>query len=54
MAVRDWSINQLADFTGGGRGYLSEVLAGKKSPTLRILVRLAEGLDLDVAELLAR
>lgn len=47
-----WSANRLADFAGLGRGYLSEVLAGKKSPTLRTLGKLAGALEVPVSSLL--
>jgi transcriptional regulator with XRE-family HTH domain len=46
-----WSANQVADFAGLGRGYLSEVLAGKKSPTLRTLAKIASALDVPLKEL---
>ncbi len=46
-----WSANQLADFAGLGRGYVSEVLAGKKSPTLRSLGKLAAALETSVRDL---
>ena len=47
---RGWSVNKLADFADVGRGYLSDVLAGKKSPTLRTLVKISRALDTDVRE----
>jgi transcriptional regulator with XRE-family HTH domain len=48
-----WSANQLADFAGVSRGYLSDVLAGKKSPTLRTLGKIAVALEVPVRDLLA-
>jgi transcriptional regulator with XRE-family HTH domain len=51
MRKKHWSANQLADFAGVSRGYVSEVLAGKKSPTLRTLAKLAAGLDVSVRDL---
>jgi len=45
------STNTLADLSGIGRGYLSDVLAGKKSPTVRTLVKLSRALDVSVKEL---
>jgi transcriptional regulator with XRE-family HTH domain len=48
---RGWSMNQLADFAVVGRGYLSEVLSGHKSPSLRTLVKLAGALEVRVADL---
>lgn len=53
MRQRRWSANKLADFAVVGRGYLSDVLAGKKSPTLRTMVKLARALEVDVRDLLA-
>lgn len=49
--MKRWSANQLADFAGLGRGYVSEVLAGKKSPTLRSLGKLAAALETSVRDL---
>ena len=46
-----WSANQLADFSTVGRGYLSDVLAGKKSPTVRTLVKIAGALEVEVKAL---
>jgi DNA-binding phage protein len=48
---KHWSANQLADFSGVGRGYLSDILSGKKSPTVRTLVKIAEALEVDVRDL---
>ncbi len=50
---RKMSMNRLADFAGLGRGYVSDVLAGKKSPTLRTLAKIAGALEVPVTELLA-
>lgn len=52
MADRGYSTNRLADFSGVGRGRLSEILAGKSSPTLRTLGRLAGALAVPVRDLL--
>jgi transcriptional regulator with XRE-family HTH domain len=52
MRKKRWSANQLADFAGVSRGYLSEVLVGKKSPTLRTLSKLAGALEVAVRALL--
>lgn len=52
MVRRKLSINRLADFSGLGRGRVSEILAGKSSPTLRTLGRLAEALDVPVRDLM--
>lgn len=48
---KKWSANDLADFSSVGRGYLSEILSGKKSPTVRTLVKLAEALGVEIADL---
>ena len=52
MAERGLSLNRLADFSGVGRGRLSEILAGKSSPTLRTVGRLADALGVSVRDLL--
>ena len=52
MQRKRLSLNRLADFSGIGRGGLSENLAGKSSPTLRTLGRIAEALDVEVRDLL--
>ena len=52
MRRKRWSANQLADFAGVSRGFVSEVLQGKKSPTLRTLAKLAAALDVQVRSLL--
>lgn len=46
-----WSCNQVADFAGVSRGYLSEVLSGRKSPSLRTLVKIAAALEVEVRDL---
>ena len=46
-----WSGNQVADFAGVSRGYLSEVLSGRKSPSLRTLVKLAAAFEVEVRDL---
>lgn len=48
---RKLSANKLADFADVGRGYLSDVLAGHKSPTVRTLVKIAAALEVDVRDL---
>jgi transcriptional regulator with XRE-family HTH domain len=52
MNTRGLSINRLADFSGIGRGRLSEILSGQSSPTLRTLGRLAEALEVRAKDLL--
>lgn len=48
---RRWPSNTLADFSDMGRGYLSDVLAGKKSPTVRTLAKIARALEVEVKDL---
>jgi transcriptional regulator with XRE-family HTH domain len=52
MRRKKWSVNQLADFAGVGRGYLSELLRGMKSPTVRTLAKIAAALGVGVRDLL--
>jgi transcriptional regulator with XRE-family HTH domain len=52
MAEKGLSTNRLADFSGVGRGRLSEILRAQSSPTLRTLARLAAALEVPVRELL--
>jgi transcriptional regulator with XRE-family HTH domain len=49
---KKWSLNQLADFAGLGRGYVSEMIRGKKSPTVRTLKKIADALDVSVRDLI--
>src|SRR5215510_7180071 len=49
--AKGWSQNKLADFSGIARGYLSHILAGEYSPTVRILARLADALEVQVKDL---
>lgn len=49
---RKLTANRLADFSGLGRGFLSNILTGKKSPSLRTLAKIAAALDVPVRELL--
>jgi transcriptional regulator with XRE-family HTH domain len=51
MALRSLSVNRLADFSGIGRGRLSEILAGRSSPTLRTVGKIADALSVSPAEL---
>jgi HTH-type biofilm formation transcriptional regulator len=48
---KGWSINRLADFAGMSNGYLWKLLHGQKSPTVRMLQRIAGALDTDVPSL---
>jgi transcriptional regulator with XRE-family HTH domain len=54
MRRKEWSVNQLADFSGLVRGYLSDVLTAKKSPTVRTLVKLADALGIEVGDFFER
>ncbi len=47
-----WSQNQVADFAGISRSQLSRVVAGKTSPTLVLLVKIARALEVGVRDLL--
>lgn len=49
--ARGYSINLLADFAGVSRGHMSRILRGEKSPTLKTLGRIAEGLDVPLRDL---
>ncbi len=46
------SANRLADFSGIAHGAMSNVLNGKKSPTLRTLAKIAAALDVKVKDFL--
>ncbi len=46
-----WSINQLADFSGLSRGYVSRVMRGQCSPTVKTLAKFADGLEVEVRDL---
>jgi transcriptional regulator with XRE-family HTH domain len=54
MRRKKWSVNQLADFSGLGRGYLSDILTAKKSPTVRTLAKLADALEVEVGDFFVR
>ncbi len=47
-----WSQEQLAFEAGIKRSYLSEVEGGKRNPTLDVVERIANGLNLSPSELL--
>lgn len=49
--AKGYSINRLADFSGISAGYLSTVLRGKKSPSLRTISKIADALDVSPLEL---
>lgn len=51
---RGLSIQALADAIGMHRPALSNLLSGHHSPTLETMERIAEGLGVDVTELLAK
>lgn len=52
MKRKKLSANKLADFAGIGRGSLSEILNGSRSPTVRTLAKLAAALEVEVRDLL--
>jgi transcriptional regulator with XRE-family HTH domain len=49
--ARGLTINRLADFAGMSRGYLSKLLRGEQSPTVRSLERIAAALEVEVRDL---
>lgn len=51
MKKKKLSLNHLADFSGIGRGRLSEILSGKSSPTLRTLAKIANALEVKMRDL---
>lgn len=52
--ARGIPLSHVADRAGTSRTHLWDVLAGRKSPTLAWLVRIAAALEVDVAELVPR
>jgi len=48
---KGWSRNKLADFAGIGRGSLSELMNGNKSPTIRTVLKIADALEIDLRDL---
>ncbi len=44
------SVNQLADFSGLSRGFVSRLLRAEQSPTLDTLAKLAEALDAEPSD----
>lgn len=51
---RKLSLNKLADFAGISRSHLARILKCESSPSLAVVAKIAEALDVDVAELLAK
>ena len=51
---RGLSQEQLAELTGGNRGYISLLERGVNSPSLSMLYQLGEALDVAPSEMLAR
>jgi transcriptional regulator with XRE-family HTH domain len=51
MEQRHWSANQFADFSGISRGFVSNLLNGKKSPTLRTLIKIASAFEIEIRDL---
>lgn len=49
---RGFTKQALADAIGMERSQLSNILSGKNSPTLETLARIADGLDVDILDLL--
>jgi transcriptional regulator with XRE-family HTH domain len=50
--AREWTQEQLAEAAGITSTYISDLERGEKVPSLSILLRLARGLDIPLAELL--
>ena len=50
---RGISLNRLADFAGVSQAQMYNVLAGRKSPTLKWLDKIAAVLEVSVADLVA-
>jgi transcriptional regulator with XRE-family HTH domain len=50
---RRWSLDRLSAATGVSRAMLGQIELGKSVPTVRVLLRIAAGLGVDVAALLA-
>jgi transcriptional regulator with XRE-family HTH domain len=48
MTRQGWSANQLADLSGVSRGFVSEMLSGHKSPTLRTLAKIADAFGVQI------
>jgi transcriptional regulator with XRE-family HTH domain len=51
MARKGWSATQMADFSGISRGFVSNLLTGQKSPTLRTLTKIADAFEVKVRDL---
>jgi transcriptional regulator with XRE-family HTH domain len=49
-----WTQEQLAEHAGVHRSYLASLETGARNPTLDLMVKLAEGLGVDPADLLKR
>lgn len=49
---KNLSVNKLADFAGVSRGYVSELLRGKKSVSVKTLAKIAAALDVDLRDLI--
>jgi transcriptional regulator with XRE-family HTH domain len=49
---RGLTLAYVADFSGIGRGRMSEYVAGKRSPTIRTLSRIAATLGVTIKEIL--
>lgn len=51
LAKRKISQSALARMTGSDRGNINELIAGKANPSLDLLVKIADGLDVPLTEL---
>lgn len=50
---RRWSLDLLAEKAGVSRAMLGQIERGRSAPTVRVLMRIAAGLGIDVTTLLA-
>jgi transcriptional regulator with XRE-family HTH domain len=51
-AERGWSQEDLAEYSGLHRTYISGLECGTRNPTLKVLEQLAQAFDTKIAELL--
>lgn len=51
---REWTQERLAETAALDRSYLADIEAGRRNPTLDVIHRLAEGLQVEAADLFKR
>jgi len=49
---KGWSQQKLADKSGVSQAYISELELGRKNPTVKILLKLSQALEVSVSKLL--